>query len=275
MLASTLLEIKAEGDHLGPGTVQGVGVLYQGGIDEVATILLEEVGKSEAELDLGDELEVAQIHVAAHTYLQTAVHGIHAKGMVLACGKVDAWGYAGHEIGTEIVVARRCKLQVEGKGYLCALDDCSGVATAYLLMKPSTLLAKVKGGGETQGEVLVETQFGQHTYVEARAIVVDVAVPLLAGLGIDMAVVGELEVLHMEAQEKTIVKVTHVEVGAVHHTTLLRHTRECGEQHDEYEQSFSHLSTCLFFLSFFYFVAYVQQGTLGGCLFAYWASLPL
>lgn len=79
----------------------------------------------------------------------------------------------------------------------------------------------------------------------------------------------------MEAQEKTIVKVTHVEIGAVHHTTLLRHTRECGEQHDEYEQSFSHLSTCLFFLSFFYFVAYVQQGTLGGCLFAYWASLPL
>lgn len=242
-----LLEIKAEGDHLGPGTVQGVGVLYQRSINEVATILLEEVGESEAELDLGDEFEVAQIHVAAHTYFQTAVHGIHAKGMVLACGEVDAWGYAGHEIGTEIVVARRSKLQVEGKGYLCALDDRCGVATAYLLMKPSTLLAKVKGGGETQGEVLVETQFGQHAYVEARAIVVDVAVPLLAGLGIDMAIVGELNILHMEAQEKTIVKVTHVEVGAVHHTTLLRHTRECGEQHDEYEQSFSHLSTCLFF----------------------------
>ena len=53
--------------------VDTLGVFQQGTVYEVASVLLEDVQQTEAELNLWDEFEVWQIDVAAHSYLQIKV----------------------------------------------------------------------------------------------------------------------------------------------------------------------------------------------------------
>ena len=128
---------------------------------------------------------------------------------------VDGRRGAGYEVGAEVVVARGCKLHVERHEQVGALEHLGGVAARRLLVEPDAALAEAHGGGEAQGEVLVQSQLAQHAHGEARAVGVDVGVPLLTRRGVDEPVVLHLHVLNLHAKEEAPVEAAIVEIGPV------------------------------------------------------------
>ena len=201
--------------------IDGLGVLEQRSVDKVAAVLLYDVQQAKAELEFRDELEVRQVDVAAHADLQVDVERLEAQGIVLACGEVDHRIDAGYEVRAEVVVARCGKLQVDGHGDIGALEDLRAVGSALLLVVDGMLLPEVNGRRQTQGQVFVQPQVADDAHREARAVVVDFGIPLLARLGVDVAVVLQLEVLHVQSQQETVMQPPLVDVRAVLHLTLL------------------------------------------------------
>ena len=77
-----------------------------------------------------------------------------------------------------------------------------------------------------------QPQLAQHAYREAWVIVVHVAVPLLARLRVDVSVVTQLQILHVEPEEEPIVQSPLIQIGAVLHLALLCHKAQ-GEGKDK------------------------------------------
>ena len=69
--------------------------------------------------------------------------------------------------------------------------------------------------------MVVQPELSEHAHREAGAVVVDLSIPLFAGLRVDVSVVLQFDVLHMQAQQEAIVKFPLVDVRAVLHLTLL------------------------------------------------------
>lgn len=224
-----LLEIEGEDNHGGAAAVEAVGVLHQGLVDEVAAVVDNDVAEAEAELQLGNQLEVAEVDVAAKTDLEIAVETLGEQGVVLAGGEVYAGRGAEADVGPEVVVAGRCHLQQQGQRDVGGFDVLCGIATAELLMEDDMLLTKMQGGLQTQTKSLVQTQLAHDTHGEARLEVIDLGEPLLAGGGVDVAVVGQLHVHHVQADEEAIVQEAVIQIRTVLDTGLLR----CGRQHGE------------------------------------------
>ena len=201
--------------------VDGSGVFEQRAVDEVATVLLDDIQQAKAELEFGNELEVRQIDVAAHSDFEVDVEGLESQGIVLAGCEVHHRIDAGYEIGAKVVVARRSKLQVNGNRDVGALEDLSAVGSALLLVVDGMLLSEMDGRRKAQGQVFVQAEVAQHAYGEARTVVVYLRIPLFTRLRVDVAIVLELEVLHMKTKQEPIVKLPLVDVRAVLHPLLL------------------------------------------------------
>lgn len=212
--------------------MDAVGELQHVGVGQVGTVVLDDIQKTEAELELGHKLEERQIDVATHANLKIEVEGLEQQLLVLACGKVNHGIDTGYDIGTEIVVARSSHLEVDGHGDVGALDDLRGIDTAVLLVEDGMLLTEMNGGRHTQREVVVESPLAEHTYGEAGAVVVDLGVPLLTTGRIDEAIVAQFEVLQVHAKEEAIVKLPLVDVRAVLYLALLGCQAE-GKDEDE------------------------------------------
>ena len=213
--------------------VDGLSVFQQGTVDEVASVLLDDVEQAEAELNLRNELEERQINVATHADLKIEVERLEPQGIVLAGCEVHHRIEAGYEIGAEVVVARRGELHVDGYGDVSALEHLRTVGTALLLVIDGMLLPEMDGRRQAQRHVLVQPQVSKHAHRETRAEIVNLGVPLLARLGVDVAVVLHFHVLHVQAKKKAIVESPLVDVRAVLHLALLRRKSQGKDEYDE------------------------------------------
>ena len=234
--AGASLEIEGEGDHLGPSAVEAVGELQQRGIDEVVALVDEDVAQAEAEAELWDELEVGEVDVAARRHLDVAVEDFCAQRHVFAGGEVEGGSHADREIGAEIVVARRCNLQGNGYGEVGGLEVLGGVASAELLVEDDMLLSEVNGGLQAQAKSLVEPQFSEDANDKSWLVVVDIGVPLFAGDGIDIAVIGQFQVHHIHSHEEAIVQKAVIQIRAVLDTWLLGCYEAAGKEQTEDEK---------------------------------------
>lgn len=201
--------------------IDGLRVFQQSAVDEVAAVLLDDVEQSEAELDFGDELEERQVEVTPEAYFQVEVEGTEPQGFVLAGCEIDHRVDAGNEVGTEVVVAWSCELHINGHGDVGALERLRTVGSAALLVIDGMFLSEVDCRQHTQREMIVQAKVAKHTHRETRAVVVNLGIPLLARLGVDVAVVLQLNVLHVEAKMEAIVETPLVDVGAVLHLGFL------------------------------------------------------
>ena len=206
-------------------SVDAIGVFQQSAVDEVAAVTMDDVQQAKAELELGVELEEGQVDVATHADLEIEVEGLQSQDVVLAGGEIDHGIDAADEVRAEVIVARRGKLHVDGHGDESVLEDLGGLVAAHLFVIDAMLLSEVDGGGKAKGEVGVHAEFAEHANREARAEVVYLCIPLLAGLRVDVAVVLQLHVLHVQAQEEAVVEEPLVDVRAVLHLSFL-----CGSK---------------------------------------------
>ena len=126
--------------------VDTLGVLEQSAVYEIATVLLDDIHQAEAELDFWDKLEEGQVDVATHPDFQIKVKRLEPQSIMFAGSEVNHRIDTSNEIGTEVVVARRCELQVNRHGDISALEDLRAVYTTKLLVIDTMLLTKVDGG---------------------------------------------------------------------------------------------------------------------------------
>ena len=228
-----LLEVERQDNHVAVASVDGLCVLHQRAVDEVATVLLDDIEQAEAKLQFGDELEERQVDVASHAHLKVEVEGLEPQGIVFAGREVHHRIDAGYEVRAEVVVARGGELQVDGYGDVGALEDLRTVGTAFLLVIDSMLLPEVNRGRKAKGQVIVQPKGSQHADREAGAVVVNLGIPLLARLGVDISVVLQLDVLHVESEQEAIVKLPLVDVRAVLHLALLCRKAQGKDEYDE------------------------------------------
>lgn len=187
------------------GTIDTASVLEQSTVDKVATILVNDIQEAKTELELRDELKVRQIDVTAHTYLQVNVERLKAQRIMLACSKIHRRADTSNEIGTEVIVARCGKLQVNRERDIGTLEHLRAVGTTPLLMIDSMLLSEMYSRRKAQGKMIVQAEITKHTYREPRAVVIYLGIPLFARLRVNVAIVLQLEILQMKAKEETIV----------------------------------------------------------------------
>ena len=94
-----LLEIEGEHYHAARRPFERLGILQQILVNEVATVLDQQVGESEAELNLRDELEEWQIEVTPHAQLQRQV--INPKRAKCVICSVNSLSYASFVLSCE------------------------------------------------------------------------------------------------------------------------------------------------------------------------------
>ena len=140
---------------------------------------------------------------------------------MLSGGEVNHRIDAGNEVGTEIVVARRSELHVNGHRDIGALEDLRAVDTTKLLMIDTMLLPEMNSGRDAQREMIVQAEVTKHANRKARTVVVNLRIPLFARLWVDVAVVLQLYILHVQPQEKAIVESPLVDIRAILHLPLL------------------------------------------------------
>ena len=109
-----LLKIKREDDHAHRGTVNALGIDHLRRVGQVVALFLEYIAQTEAELELGDELEEGHIEVATHAGFEHEGERLDLQLFVLAGGQIVHGRYAGNDVGTVIVETWGRNLQVEG-----------------------------------------------------------------------------------------------------------------------------------------------------------------
>lgn len=212
-------------------------MLLQGGVDEVASVLLKDVQQAEAELKFGVELEERQIHVTAHPDLQIEVEGFKSQDVVLASRKVNHRIDTRQDVGTEIVVTWSCHLKVDRNSDIGTLEDLRPLFARPLLMIDSMLLPEVDSGRKEQRQMVVQAIGAKHTNREAWAVVVNLRIPLLARLRVDVAIILQLHILHMEAQEEAIVEAPLVDIRAVLYLARLCQKDQGKEESEERDKA--------------------------------------
>lgn len=218
-------------------------VFQQSAVDEVASIFINDVKQAKAELKFWYELKERQIDVAPHADLQIEVERLEPQRIMLAGGKVHHRIYAGNEVGTEVIVSRGSKLQVDGHRDISALEDLRAVGSAPLLMIDTMLLPEVDCGREAKRKVFVQAEVAKDTYREARAVAVNLCIPLLASLWVDVAVVLQLHILHVQAKQEAIMKLPLVDIRAVLHLSLLCREAQGKDKYEERDETPQSVST--------------------------------
>ena len=201
--------------------VDSICELHQRTVNKVAAVSLNDVEQAKAELQLRIELEERQIDVATHADFQIDVKRLESQGIMLSGSKVNHWIKSSNEIWPEIIESRCSKLHVERHGNIRTLEHLSAVGTGSLFVIDSVFLPEMNRRRKTEREVFVQAKGTNHTYREARAIVIDFRVPLFAGIRVDEAIVLQLDVLHVQAKEEAIMQLPLVDVRAVLHLALL------------------------------------------------------
>ena len=212
--------------------IDSLGVLQQSAVDKVASVFLDDVEQAEAELQLRDKLEVRQVYVAPHADLEIDIERLEAQGIVLAGCEVDHRIDACDDVRAEVIVARRSELQVERHRNVCALEDLCTVCPTLLLVIDGVLLSEMDCWRKAERQVLVDLEGTKHTDRKAWAVVVYLCIPLLARCRVDVAIVLQLDVLHVQAQEEAIMKPPLVDIRAILHLALLCHKAQ-GEGKDK------------------------------------------
>ena len=203
-------------------TIYALSELVEGGVDKVGAVLLDNVQKTEAEFQLGIQLEVRQIDITTHTNLDITIERLQPECFVLTGREVDSGIKTGNEVRTEIVITRSGKLYVDGNRQITAFDVLRGIALADLLVESYMLLAKMDGGCHTKGKMIIQAHLAQDTNGKAGGIIIYLGIPLLS-LGCYKPIVVQLQILHVESEEESIVQLAHIQVRAVHHLTRLSH----------------------------------------------------
>lgn len=214
-------------------TIDTLGVLEQSAVYKVTTIFLDDIHQAKAELNLRDELEKGQIDVAPHSNFQIKVKRFEPQSIMFAGSEVNHRVDTSDEIGTEVVVAWCCELQVNRHGDISALEDLCTVYTTKLLVIDGMLLTKVDGGRNTQREVIVQAKVTKYAHRKAWAVVVNLRIPLFSCLRVYVAVILQLDVLHMKTKEEAIMKAPLVDIWAVLYLTLLCSKAQDEDKHGE------------------------------------------
>lgn len=216
-----LLKVNTEDNHVAVRLVERVGEFHHARIDEVVTLLLQNVCHAEAELQFGYELEVTQIDIATETNLKVAVSRLQTKSLMLLGGKIDRRSYTGNDIRTEVIISRSGKLYVERYRDDGATQVLRTVATTDLFAKEDMTLSEIERWDKTKCQQTVNLQFCQHSHIEARVIVVDICIPLLTRIGIDKPIITHLQVLHLQAELEAIVQSAIVQIRTMLHLAWL------------------------------------------------------
>ena len=203
------------------GSVDTAGMFQQSAIDEVAAVAMDDIKQAETELELRDKFEEGKVDVATHTDFKIKVERLKSQGIVLAGSKIDHRIDATNEVRAEVVVARRCKLNVKGRRDVCVLEYLSCLISTQLLMIHSMLLSEVDCRREPQREIVVHTQFAEHTDSEAGTVVVNLCIPLLTRLRVNVAIVLQLHILEVHAEQETVMEATLVNIRTVLHLAFL------------------------------------------------------
>ncbi len=210
-----LLEVEGENHHLGRAAVHTAGELEHPLVGEVRAVVVDDVTQSEAKLEFGNEFEVREVEVTTGTDFYVTIKGLSEQGIVLAHGEVKCRCHTGDDIRTEIVVARCCNLKPNRHGEASGFHALCAVASRDLLMKEHTSLSEVDGGLDAQAKGAVEAYLTQHTHSEAWLVAIDVGVPLLSAGWVHIAVILELYIHHIHADEEAIVEEAAIQIGAV------------------------------------------------------------
>ena len=215
--------------------IDAVGMLQQSSIDKVVAVLLDNVHQTETELEFRNKLEEREVEVASHTDFQIKVERFEPQSIVLASREVDHRIDTSNEVGAEIVIAWRSELHVNRHRDIGALEHLRRLLASYLLMIDGMFLSEVDTRRKTQGEVVVQAKVAKHANRKARAEVVNLRIPLLARLRVDVAIVLQLHVLQVHTQEEAIVEASLVDVRAILHPAFLCYgtqgKSEYGEQY--------------------------------------------
>ena len=234
---SRLFKIKREDKHRHRGAVEALRVDKLRGVGQVRALLVKNIAETQAELQFGNKFKERHIEVASHTHLQHYVEGFRAHLGVLARRQVNAGLDAADDIGAEIVETRGGHLEVNGHGYVGALHGLRIAPTSDQITKDDVLRAEMEGRKHAQAQGLAHAPFTEHTHAEAQALLVGLGHPLVARIGVDVAIVVELEALVVGTDEEAVVETPLVDEGLVLHLALLRiqcrpaqHEDEAGQQ---------------------------------------------
>ena len=215
-----LFEVKADDDHLGVTTIYRLGEDESTRVGEVVTLFADDVRETVSKFDFGDELEERIVEVATETHFQIAVEAVVEQVPSPLHGEVEHRVHACHHVGTVVVEAFGRNLDVEGNGDISGFHVLVLPLVVQVVDESDFLRAEVHGGDDAGGDVVGESCLCQHTDAEARLVVGHVGKPLVAFL-VRVAIVHQLDVLHVDASEKTVVKLALVDVGTVHHLARL------------------------------------------------------
>ncbi len=221
-------KVEHEAYHLGGGLCyracefEPVGV-----VGKLGSVVREYVAQSEAEAQLGDELEVGQVEVAAYAYRDVEVGGGELEDVVALLGYVERGHHAAEYVWAGVAGAHGGELEVEGQGDVGRFDVLALFGAGVEFEEADVAAAEHHAGCESQREIVVEAQGGEACDGESGLIVDLLGTPFLAAVG-DETVVCEAGVHGVHAHGESEVPAAHVGVGAV--LDLVVEASGCGGQ---------------------------------------------
>ena len=85
--------------------------------------------------------------------------------------------------------------------------------------------------------MIVQAKVTKYANREARTVVINLRIPLFASIRVDEAVILQLDVLHVQPQEKAIVEAPLVDIRAILYLSLLCCKTQGEEKHDERDKT--------------------------------------
>ena len=249
-----LLEIESQHEHFCMGIRDALGkdalVDIGQGVDMRAVV---DIGETVAELQFGHELEERQVEIATQSDLEHQVVALQLDVVLVFAREVDHRTETGNDVGTVVIEPLGRELQVYGHREIGVLHVLRGLyGTARLggleqVAEDEVLAAEMHRGRHTKGEVLMETQVGQHTNTETGVphILIAEHIALFAVAvghhdGLRPHVV-ELGVLHVQTYRHAKMQRAEVNIRLVLHFALLAHHRDAREGPYEEKNDSLHL----------------------------------
>lgn len=115
MVVRCLFKVKCQRHHIHICLIDALCENLLRGIQQVATVLLQNVVKSETKFQFRNHLEERQVEIAPQTCFKAEGEGVGAQQGMLLCRQVVICADASNDVGAVVIKAWPCKFYVNGQ----------------------------------------------------------------------------------------------------------------------------------------------------------------
>lgn len=190
--------IQKESDHYHSRLhfVQGLGSADRlDVVGQFGTVVLQNVGQSEAELDFRIKLEIREIEVATYTDGQIGVGCLEFQIFVAFLAHVECSHSTHGDVRTGVMVSVAAYFQVQRQRHVHALHILAQTFLGSRRHEFHGFRSEGHAGPKTEIEMLGQTQVGEHRHIYAGTPRGNGRVPFVA-VGSRQSVVREHQILH-------------------------------------------------------------------------------